>query len=183
MNFLTAGAEAALKRIRLLILDVDGVLTDGSIIYHDDGSETKVFNVKDGFGLKLLQMADIKICIATGRMGDALRHRCENLGIRLVYDGLRHKADILDALVAETGIAASDMAFIGDDLPDLSLMARVALPIAVADAHEDVRQAAGAVTRLNGGRGAVREVCDAILKARHLWEPMIGQIKHRRFID
>ena len=177
MKFLTPDAEETLKQIRLLILDVDGVLTSGHIIYHDDGRETKIFNVKDGFGLRLLNMAGIDVCIATGRMSGALHHRCKNLGIQLIFDGLRHKADILNKLTEKTGIYPGQMAFIGDDLLDLSLMARVALPVAVADAQEDVVQAAHAVTRLKGGQGAVREVCDTILKAQKKWDLLIKRIK------
>jgi 3-deoxy-D-manno-octulosonate 8-phosphate phosphatase (KDO 8-P phosphatase) len=177
MKFLNSGAQETLKKIRLLILDVDGVLTDGHIIYHDDGRETKIFNVKDGFGLRLLSMAGIDVCIATGRMSGALRHRCKNLGIQLIFDGLHHKADILSELIEKTGISANQMAFVGDDLLDLSLMARVALPVAVADAQEEVVQASHAITQLKGGHGAVREVCDAILKAQKKWDPVIKRIK------
>lgn len=177
MKFLNPDAEETLKQIRLLILDVDGVLTDGGIIYHDDGRETKIFNVKDGFGLRLLSMAGIEVCIATGRMSGSLHHRCKNLGIHLVFDGLRHKANILDKLIEKTGISSNRMAFVGDDLLDLSLMALVALPVAVADAQEEVVRAAHAVTRLKGGRGAVREICDAILKAQEKWEPLMKRLK------
>ncbi len=177
MKFINSGAEETLKKIRLLILDVDGVLTDGNIIYHDDGRETKIFNVKDGFGLRLLNMAGIDVCIATGRMSGALHHRCKNLGIQLIFDGLHHKADILSKLIEKTGIPSNQMAFIGDDLLDLSLMTRVALPVAVADAQEEVVQAAHAITQLKGGQGAVREVCDAILKAQKKWEPVMRRIK------
>ncbi|RTZ99624.1 MAG: phenylphosphate carboxylase subunit delta [Deltaproteobacteria bacterium] len=176
MKFLTPGAEEVLKQVQLLILDADGVLTDGSIIYNDDGRETKIFNVRDGFGLRLLSMAGIDVCIATGRMGGALRHRCKNLGIQLIFDGLHHKADILDKITEETNVVPSRMAFMGDDLLDLSLMARVALPVAVADAQEEVIQAAHAVTRLKGGQGAVRECCDAILKAQGKWDALVERI-------
>lgn len=177
MKFLNPDTEETLKQIRLLILDVDGVLTDGSIIYNDDGKETKQFNVRDGFGLRLLMMAGIDVGIATGRMGGALHHRCQNLGIHLIFEGLRYKADILDNLAEKTGIQPDRMAFLGDDLLDLSLMARVALPLAVADAHEEVLRAAHGVTRLKGGQGAVREVCEAILQAQKKWEPLVKRMK------
>lgn len=177
MKFLKPEAKEILANIRLLALDVDGVMTDGYIIYDDHGCETKMFDVKDGFGIRLLQMAGIVVCIVTGRMGEALRHRCQNLGIELIFAGLRHKASILDELIKKTGISTTQMAFIGDDLLDLSLMNQVALPIAVADAQHEVTLAASAITQAIGGRGAVREVCEAILKAQGKWEVIVEKIQ------
>ena len=164
-----------LKDIQLLLLDVDGVLTDGSIIYDDEASEIKVFNVKDGFGLKLVMSAGIKVGLVTGRTSKALYRRCRDLGIRYIYDGVQQKAELLDKIVAETGVGADNAAFIGDDLPDLPLMRRIGLSIAVADAHELVRHYSDWVTAAPGGRGAVREVCDAMLKARGDWEKLMEQ--------
>jgi 3-deoxy-D-manno-octulosonate 8-phosphate phosphatase (KDO 8-P phosphatase) len=158
-----------LKNIKLLILDVDGVLTDGSIIYNDNNSETKVFNVKDGLGIRLLMEAGIELCIATGRRSDALHHRCKNLGIVHIFDNVKDKAAILDLILNQVGVSATEAAFIGDDLPDLALMKHIGLSIAVADAHETVREHADMVTAANGGSGAVREVCEAILKAQGTW--------------
>jgi len=162
-----------LKDIQLLLLDVDGVLTDGSIIYSDAGSEIKEFNVKDGFGIKLVMAAGIKVGLVTGRSSEALDRRCRDLGIDFIYDGAQHKARLLDKIITDTGTGADDTAFIGDDLPDIPLMRRIGLPIAVADAHELVRDCADWVTSAPGGRGAVREVCDALLKARGEWEKML----------
>jgi 3-deoxy-D-manno-octulosonate 8-phosphate phosphatase (KDO 8-P phosphatase) len=162
-----------LKDIQLLLLDVDGVLTDGSIIYSGEDSETKVFNVKDGFGLKLVMAAGIKVGLVTGRTSRALHRRCRDLGIRYIYDGVQQKAPLLDKIITETGVAAANTAFIGDDLPDLPLMRRIGLSIAVADAHEVVRDYSDWITSAPGGRGAVREVCDALLKARGDWEKMM----------
>jgi len=164
-----------LKGIQLLLLDVDGVLTDGSIIYNDEDSETKVFNVKDGFGLKLVLSAGIKVGLVTGRTSKALHRRCRDLGIRHIYDSVQQKAQLLDKISIETGVGAENTAFIGDDLPDLPLMRRVGLSIAVADAHEMVRDYSDWVISVPGGRGAVREVCDALLKARGDWEKLIEQ--------
>jgi 3-deoxy-D-manno-octulosonate 8-phosphate phosphatase (KDO 8-P phosphatase) len=164
-----------LKEIQLLLLDVDGVLTDGSIIYSDEGRETKVFNVKDGFGLKLIMSAGIKVGLVTGRTSNALHRRCRDLGIKHIYDGVQQKARLLDKIVAETGVGADNTAYIGDDLPDLPLMRRIGLAIAVADAHEMVRDYADWITAAPGGRGAVREVCDALLKARGDWESLMEQ--------
>jgi len=163
-----------LKHIKLLILDVDGVLTDGSIIYNDDGLETKVFNVKDGLGIRLLINAGIKVCIATGRSSKALDHRCRNLGIEHVFEGIKDKTTVLDSILDQTGISAEEIAFIGDDLVDLPLMRKVGLAIAVADAHETVLEHAEMIASAKGGAGAVREVCEAILKAQGLWEIILG---------
>ncbi|MGB5748590.1 MAG: HAD hydrolase family protein [Desulfobacterales bacterium] len=162
-----------LKHIQLLLLDVDGVLTDGSIIYNDAGSETKIFNARDGFGLKLVMQAGIKVGIVTGRSSNALRHRCDNLGIRYIFDGLADKAIILEKIATQTGVGPDNAAFVGDDLPDLPIMKRAGLSIAVADAHEIVRQKADWTTRARGGHGAVREVCEALLKAQGLWDELV----------
>ncbi len=162
-----------LERIKLLILDIDGVLTDGGIVYNDNGVETKAFNVKDGLGIRLLMEAGVDLCIITGRRSGALHHRCKNLGIDLIFDGIDNKAAVFDLVLDRTGATAEETAFIGDDLPDIALMKRVGLAIAVADAHPIVLENADMVTSANGGKGAVREVCEAILKARGLWENIL----------
>jgi 3-deoxy-D-manno-octulosonate 8-phosphate phosphatase (KDO 8-P phosphatase) len=162
-----------LKRIKLLLLDVDGVLTDGGIIYNDNGWETKVFNVKDGLGIRLLMEAGIHLGIITGRSSNALNSRCKNLGINLIYDGVRNKIDVLDDLLDQTGVSAEEVAFIGDDLPDLAMMKMVGLSIAVGDAHKSIIDTADMVTSARGVHGAVREVCEAILKAKGLWEDIL----------
>jgi 3-deoxy-D-manno-octulosonate 8-phosphate phosphatase (KDO 8-P phosphatase) len=159
-----------LKDTKLVLLDVDGVLTDGSIVYHDSGSETKVFNVKDGLGIRLLMQAGVRVGIVTGRSSEALSHRCRDLGIDLVYDNVRDKAVVFENICGESGVEPGQMAFVGDDLPDLPLMNRVGLSIAVGDAHEAVVQRADMVTDAGGGDGAVREVCESILKAKQLWQ-------------
>ena len=158
-----------IKNIRLLLLDVDGVLTDGSIIYDDDGRQTKVFNSKDGLGLRLVMDAGIGVGIVTGRSAMALKHRCENLGIDLIFDAVADKAAVVAEISRSTGIAPEAMAFVGDDLPDLPIMARVGLAVAVADAHPLVAARADLVTEACGGRGAVREVCERLLRAQGLW--------------
>ncbi len=159
-----------LKCIELLLLDVDGVLTDGGIIYNDDGSETKMFNVKDGLGLKLVMKAGIKVGIVTGRKSAALDHRCRDLGIRYTFEGIQDKAKILEKIAKQTGVAPEHTAYIGDDLPDLSLMRWVKLSIAVADAHQTVLENADWTTSAAGGCGAVREVCEVLLKTRGIWD-------------
>jgi len=162
-----------LKKIKLLLLDVDGVLTDGGIIYNDNGVETKIFNVKDGLGIKLLMEAGIQLGIVTGRRSNALYSRCKDLGINLIYDGVDNKIEVLEALLDQTGVSAEEVAFIGDDLPDLSLMKIIGLSIAVGDAHKTILDNADMVTIAKGGHGAVREACEAILKAKGLWENIL----------
>jgi len=165
--------ENNLKKIKLLLLDVDGVLTDGSIIYNDHGEEIKIFNVKDGLGIRLLIEAGIKVCIITGRKSDALKHRCKNLGIDHVFEGVTDKSSLLELIFKQTGSTSDETAFIGDDLMDLSIMNIVGTPIAVADAHDSVIEKALIVTAAKGGQGAVREISEAILKAKGLWEKIL----------
>ena len=162
-----------LKRVRLLILDVDGVLTDGSITYNDNGAEAKVFNVKDGLGLRLLMNAGINVCIVTGRTSKALRHRCRDLGIDHVFEGVREKDALLDSILEQAGVSVDEIAFVGDDLVDLPLMRKIGLAIAVADAHEAVLDNVAMVTSATGGSGAVREVCEAILRAQGRWDNVL----------
>ena len=164
-----------LKAIKLLLLDVDGVLTRGDIIYDDSGRETKAFNVKDGLGIRLLAQAGIDIGIVTARRSKALTRRCRDLGIERVYDGVGNKGAVLDRILNETGVAPDEIAFVGDDLPDLSLMRQIGVPIATADAHEAVRSLCRMTTAANGGAGAVREICERILKSKGLWEPILNR--------
>jgi 3-deoxy-D-manno-octulosonate 8-phosphate phosphatase (KDO 8-P phosphatase) len=162
-----------LKAIKLVLLDVDGVLTDGRIIYTDGGEEIKVFHVRDGMGIRLLMTAEIGVGIVTGRRSDALLHRCKNIGIDMVFDGVRDKAAVFDTILKQTGLSAENVAFVGDDLPDLPIMKRAGLSAAVADAHPIVLEQADMITNSKGGEGAVREVCEAILTAQGFWEKIM----------
>ena len=162
-----------LPSIELLLLDVDGVLTSGEVVYSDSGEEIKAFSVKDGLGLRLAMDHGIQVGIVTGRGSRALSHRCRNLGIELVFENVRDKAAKLQEITDRTGIAAEHMAFMGDDLPDMPLMRRVGLAIAVADAVPEVIAAADMVTAAKGGRGAVRETCEKLLHARGNWESIL----------
>jgi 3-deoxy-D-manno-octulosonate 8-phosphate phosphatase (KDO 8-P phosphatase) len=166
-----------LKRIQLLLLDVDGVLTRGDIVYDDNGQETKVFNVKDGLGLRLIADAGIKIGVVTGRSSMALKHRCKNIGIEHIFEGVTDKAALLSRISDQTGVSAEKTAYVGDDLPDLPIMTRVGVSIAVSDACEIVRQNAALVTLSKRGCGAVREICETILKAQGLWEQALKRFK------
>lgn len=162
------------ERIRVLLLDVDGVLTSGEIVYTDTGAETKAFNVRDGLGIRLLMGAGVTVGIITGRRSGALLHRCADLGIEMIYDGVRNKGAIIDAVISRTGAETDEIAFAGDDLPDIPLLKKVGLAIAVADAHDAVKQVADWVTKKNGGHGAVREICESILAAKGLLENCIA---------
>ncbi|WP_321413396.1 HAD-IIIA family hydrolase [uncultured Desulfobacter sp.] len=166
---------AQLADIQLLLLDVDGVLTDGSITYTDTGEQIKTFNAKDGLGIRLLMDAGILVGIVTARVSGALRHRCENLGITLVFDGIRDKASALAAISETTQVSTAQIAFMGDDLIDLPAMTRAGFAFTVADAPVEVKDRAHLITELPGGKGAVRQACEAILKAKGLWENAISR--------
>jgi 3-deoxy-D-manno-octulosonate 8-phosphate phosphatase (KDO 8-P phosphatase) len=170
-------ANEKLKNIQLLLLDVDGVLTDGRIIYDDAGSQIKEFNVRDGLGIKMAAAAGIKVGLVSGRKSKALHHRCRDLGIRYLYEGVRQKGQLFERILEQAGVDAGHTAFVGDDLPDLCLMRRVGLSIAVSDAHELVKKYAHWITSAAGGSGAVREVCEALLKAQGSWEKIVTQIE------
>lgn len=155
-----------LATIRLLVLDVDGVLTDGRLYFGPQGEALKVFHVRDGHGLKRLQEAGVELAVISGRNSRATRQRCRELGIRHVFQGVGDKLEVLKRLCAKLGLKMSECASVGDDQPDIPLMQNVGFAVAVADAHPDARAAAHRVTTLGGGLGAVREVCDWLLAAR-----------------
>ncbi len=155
--------------IRLLVLDVDGVMTDGRIYLGSHGQEIKVFHVRDGYGLKRLMGAGVEVAIITGRSSEAVNRRAREIGIREVHQGVEDKGALLDRLLLERGLCADAVCCVGDDLPDLPLLQRAGLSVAVADAAVEVRDAATMITKRRGGRGAVREVCELILVARGLW--------------
>lgn len=159
-----------LKLIKMLLLDVDGVLTQGEIIYDDRGVESKIFNVRDGLGLRLVMRAGIQVAVVTSRRSQALYRRCRDLDINFIFDGVKDKTAVLDLLLKKIPLRAENILFIGDDLPDIALMKRVGLAVAVADAGEPVRAVADLITTSPGGKGAVREICEHILKAKGLWE-------------
>ena len=158
--------DAAAARIRLLCLDVDGVLTDGSILLDDQGHETKRFFVRDGTALRAWQRAGGVVAIITGRGGRAVERRARELGIDLVRTSVDRKGPVFEALLGELGMTAEEAAMVGDDLPDLPVLERCGYPVAVRDAVAEVRAAARFVTEQPGGRGAVREVVETLLEAQ-----------------
>ncbi|BBO79534.1 haloacid dehalogenase [Desulfosarcina ovata subsp. sediminis] len=168
--------DTRLAQIDLLLMDVDGVMTTGQVIYDDAGQETKVFHVRDGLGIRMLMEAGLTVGIVTGRRSMALVHRCRNLGIQLLKDGIHDKAAALAEILAETGVPAEKTAFVGDDLPDLPILLRVGVPIAVADAHDLIKQTVVWTTRSAGGCGAIREISERILMAKGVWQPLIERL-------
>ncbi|MCP4834421.1 MAG: HAD hydrolase family protein [Phycisphaera sp.] len=162
--------EHAPEGVKLLCLDVDGVLTDGSIFIDDQGVETKRFFVRDGTALRAWQRAGGVVAIITGRSGEAVRRRAAELGIDLVRSGVSRKGPVFEELLAELGLTPSEAAMVGDDLPDLPVLDRCGYPVAVQDAAPEVKAAARLVTKAPGGRGAVREVVEHLLVARGAWD-------------
>lgn len=158
-----------IRRVKLLILDVDGVLTDGRIIIDDAGTESKNFDVKDGHGLKILMRYSIDVVLLTGRRSQVVEHRAADLGIAEVHQGIWNKAEALTGILQRRSIAPEEAAYVGDDVVDIPLLKRVGFAVAVADAVPEVRRIADYVTSNGGGRGAVRELCEVILRAKGLW--------------
>lgn len=154
------------KKIRLLILDVDGVLTDGRIILDNEGNEFKAFNVRDGHGIKMLQKAGIQVAIITGRYSKVVERRAGELGINHVYQRCHNKLVAYNDLLEKLGIDDTEVAYIGDDVVDIPILKRVGLPVAVKDAHEGAKSYSLYITEKEAGKGAVRELCDLIIMAK-----------------
>lgn len=153
-------------RVRLAIFDVDGVMTDGSLYISDSGEEFKAFNTQDGHGMKMLRGAGVEIAIITGRTSRCVEVRALNLGIGLLYQGVDDKLAVYDELLVKFRVEPGATAYMGDDFPDLPVMRRSGLALTVPEAPALVKQHADHVTRNQGGRGAVREVCDILLRAQ-----------------
>jgi len=163
------------KQIKCLILDVDGVMTNSTLFMGDDGQEYKAFNSKDGHGIRMLQESGIDLCIITGRTSNVVRNRAKELGIKYLYQGKREKLPALTQLLNESGYKEENIAYVGDDVIDLPVMIRVALPICVQDAHYLVKEHSKYICKNNGGQGAVREVCEKILDSQGLLAPIFQQ--------
>jgi 3-deoxy-D-manno-octulosonate 8-phosphate phosphatase (KDO 8-P phosphatase) len=165
-----AGAREKAARVTLLLLDVDGVLTDGRIVYDADGREVKAFYVRDGHGIKMLQQAGIEVGIVTGRRSTIVEIRARELGIDLVRQGVSDKVAVWRAICRERRLTPEATAYVGDDIQDVPLMRKVGLAAAVADAEPCVLEAADYVAGRSGGHGAVRDITDFILHAHGAWE-------------
>lgn len=166
------------SKVKLIAFDVDGILSDGRLILGDKGEEFKAFYTQDGQGLVMMLKAGFELAIITGRSSNIVEQRMKELGIKHVYQGIGDKLAVFEKILEETGFTADQAAYMGDDLPDLPVIKRVGLGITVADAHEFVQQHADLRTKRNGGRGAVREVCDLILDAQGLLEGI-----YKKYLD
>ncbi len=158
------------ENIRLVIFDIDGVLTDGGLQFDAQGREYKTFNSLDGHGIRMLLECGIQAAVITGRQSRMVDRRMDDLGVKLVFQGYRDKRPAFVELLNQTGLEKSQIAYLGDDLPDLSVMTQVGLAIAVQNAHTFVKQQSDWITEASGGAGAAREAIDFILNAQHLLE-------------
>jgi 3-deoxy-D-manno-octulosonate 8-phosphate phosphatase (KDO 8-P phosphatase) len=173
MNTIPQNLIERIKPIELLLLDVDGTLSDGRLHYDAEWIEGKSFDVRDGFGIYLAHHYGIKTGLVTGRQSRIVTERARELNIELVYQGRFDKGLILDEIINQTGLKPDQIGFVGDDLFDLPLLKRVGFAAAPADAHEEVRSRVHFVSQYAGGRGAVREVIELILKGKGLWEEIL----------
>lgn len=170
-------AEQRAARVRAIIFDVDGVLTDGRLIYHANG-ESKNFHARDGHGIVLARLAGLRTAILTGRTSEVVRRRVAELKMDALREGVIRKGEALPELLSALDVKADEVCYVGDDLVDLAVMQQVIFPVAVADAVEEVRAAAAMVTNADGGQGAAREIVEFILKSTGRWADMIR--RHER---
>lgn len=165
--------EERCKKIELILSDVDGVLTDGGVLFDNQGIEIKKFHIRDGLGIRLWQKAGFKFGILTSRNSHIVKVRAAELGIEIVRQGFEQKLPAALEVFNDLGLSPDQVCYIGDDLTDVPVLRRVGLSVAVADAVEEVRSVADHVTDLPGGRGAVREIVEMLLKAKERWEDLI----------
>ncbi|HXG50329.1 MAG TPA: HAD hydrolase family protein [candidate division Zixibacteria bacterium] len=174
MKRISAAVRNKARKIKLLLVDVDGVLTDGRIIFDSRGTETKEFDVRDGLGIVLLKRSGIEVGFVTSRSSAIVSQRARELGVALVRQGVATKLDAYREIKAASGLRDAEIACAGDDLMDLGILRRCGLAIAVADASGEVLKAADYVTRAGGGRGAVREIAELLLKAQGKWRQVVA---------
>jgi len=168
-----AKIENKCKKIKLILLDVDGVLTEGSIIFGESNQELKIFNVQDGVGIKLAQAAGIQIGIVTGRTSEVVKRRADELEIEILYQGQQDKIEAYEQIKNDFCLADDQIAYVGDDLNDIKLLQKVGLSFAVSDACNEVKEVVDYIVKRCGGRGAVREVVEFILKGQGKWPALI----------
>jgi 3-deoxy-D-manno-octulosonate 8-phosphate phosphatase (KDO 8-P phosphatase) len=169
------GVEEKVKKIKMIVFDIDGVMTDGRIIFSSGGAEIKFFDVRDGFGIRLAHRVGLKTALITGRSCEANIQRAQELGIEDVYQDAHEKIEAYEEILNKHQLNDEEVCYVGDDLVDLPLMRRVGLGLAVAGAEADVTAEADYVTRSFPGRGAVREVVELILKTQGTWEKAVGK--------
>ena len=162
------------RAVRMIIFDVDGVLTDGSLFYDDRGEEYKAFNSRDGHGIKMLRASGVDTGIITGRTSNIVLHRARNLGIDHIFQGADDKLAAYGELLARVGLEPNQIAYMGDDVVDLPVMNRCGLAITVPDAPEEVKARCQLVTRAQAGRGAAREACELIMRAQDTWAAQLA---------
>ena len=162
------------KKVKLLLLDVDGVLTNGEIVFDETGREIKFFHVTDGMGIKLLQKAGIKVGIISSRYSKVTAIRAKELGIDIVFQGKFEKLEVFERVIKKLGLSKEEVAYIGDDWVDIPILKRVGLAVTVPNSQEPVKEFAHFVTSKEGGKGAVREVCDLILKSQGKWQELLN---------
>lgn len=170
-----AAIERRASRIKLLLMDCDGVLTDGRLWLMESGDEQKCFNTHDGQGLNLLHRAGLQSGVISGRTSGALTRRAKDLGIAYLHQGNSHKLGAFAEILSQSGCEENEVAYVGDDFPDIPIMRRAELAVAVGDALQEVKLAAHYVTRAVGGRGAVREVVELILKSQGRWNDLVEE--------
>lgn len=173
LNEINQDLAARFKKIKLLLLDVDGVLTDGRIIYDSKGRDSKFFDVHDGLGIFVLAKSGIKTILITAKSSKTIKPRARDMHVAEVYADIFPKTAILDKILKKYAVSLDEVCFVADDLVDLSLMRKVGLPIAVFNAAPDIKAAAAYITNRIGGRGAVREVVELILKSQDKWKDVL----------
>ncbi len=169
MKSIPSALRKKAQKIKLLLFDVDGVLTDGGIFIDDRGVESKRFDVRDGQGITLLKRAGIQVGFITGRSSKVVRYRAKELGVTILYQGVRNKAEVYNGIKLKTGLKNDEIAYMGDDIADLPILRNVGLAVTVRDSWPGVKRLVDYVTQAGGGQGAVREVSELILRARKLW--------------
>lgn len=170
MKHISPGVQKKAAKIKLILLDVDGVLTDGGIIIDSRGMEAKRFDVRDGQGITLLIDCGIKVGFITGRSSTIVRRRAKELGVTIVYQGVKNKAEIYERLKTKTGLKDDQIAYVGDDILDLPVLRKVGLAIAVRDSWSGLKSRVDYVTKSSGGRGAAREIAELMLDVQGLWK-------------
>jgi 3-deoxy-D-manno-octulosonate 8-phosphate phosphatase (KDO 8-P phosphatase) len=168
---------SAARRVKLILLDVDGVLTDGQVVIHSDGTESKSFGIRDGIALVWAQRAGVRVGLLSARSSPTTPHRAAQLGVTLVHQGVASKMAAYERILAEQGVADAEVAYMGDDIVDLGVLERVGLAAAPADAVEEVRTRAAWVSRAGGGAGAVRELVEIVLRAQGRWDDLVSSYR------
>jgi len=172
-----------LRKIKLVLLDVDGVLTDGRFYYSDDGHEFKSFDVKDGFAIRMAGLLGLKFAIITGKMSAIVERRGRELGVEEIHQGYFNKIEVYEDIKRRNGYSDDECAFIGDDLFDLGVLNKAGFSACPADAVEEVKSSVDFISQSPGGRGAVRELIELILNAQELWEPAVERFQNGEIID